>query len=157
AGPTGSEDPGILIKGIGQLVTNERLMSWLRAPLNGGSHVSPDHLSIVSNAWIWIRDGKVDSYGFGQPPAEIARSSREIVDAEGRLVTPGFLDCHTHAIYGGSRANEFAMRVDGMTYQEIAAKGGGIASTVASSRAASNDSLKTTLLTRLRGFLRYGV
>ena len=73
----------------------------------------------------------------------------DTIDAGGRLVTPGLVDCHTHAIFAGDRANEFAMRAAGKGYLEIQAAGGGIMATLGSTRAASDDDLRALLDARL--------
>lgn len=75
----------------------------------------------------------------------------------GRLATPGLVDCHTHLVYGGQRAGEFAMRLAGATYEEVARAGGGIVSTVAATRAASEDELFALALPRLQALLDEGV
>ncbi len=79
------------------------------------------------------------------------------VDAEGRLVTAGLVDCHTHLVFAGSRSEEFFKRLQGTSYEDIARSGGGIASTVKSTREASDDVLKDLLRKRLDSFLSYGV
>ncbi|SDR20614.1 imidazolonepropionase [Pseudovibrio sp. Tun.PSC04-5.I4] len=79
------------------------------------------------------------------------------VDLEGRLATPSLIDCHTHIVYGGSRAREFEMRLNGATYEEIARAGGGIRSTVAATRAASEDKLLADALPRVDALLGEGV
>ena len=76
---------------------------------------------------------------------------------EGRLVTPALIDCHTHLVYGGSRATEFEMRLNGASYEEIARNGGGILSTVTATRNASEDELLAQSLPRLDAFLAEGV
>ena len=76
-------------------------------------------------------------------------SAQREIDAQGRLVTPGLIDCHTHAIYAGDRANEFAMRAAGKGYLEIAAAGGGINATLAPTRAASDAELIARMNERL--------
>jgi imidazolonepropionase len=81
----------------------------------------------------------------------------ERVDCEGRLVTPGLVDCHTHLVYAGDRADEFERRLGGATYQEIAAAGGGIASSVRALRAASEADLTAQSLARLKRLTAEGV
>lgn len=78
-------------------------------------------------------------------------------DLKGCLVTPGLVDCHTHLIYGGNRAEEFALRLDGASYEEIARRGGGIVSTVRATRAASEDQLFASALRRLDALRAEGV
>lgn len=87
--------------------------------------------------------------------AERPRGDREI-DARGRLITPGLIDCHTHAIFAGERANEFGMRAAGRTYLEIAKAGGGIAATLGPTRAASDAELIAELRGRLDAALAGG-
>jgi imidazolonepropionase len=94
-------------------------------------------LAIASGAIRWVGDS-----------AERPRGDREI-DARGRLVTPGLVDCHTHAIFAGERAGEFGMRAAGRSYLEIAGAGGGIAASLGPTRAASDAALIATLVERL--------
>jgi len=84
-------------------------------------------------------------------------SGHEIIDCEGRLLTPGLVDCHTHVVYGGDRADEFEQRLEGASYTEIAASGGGIASTVSATRAASAEQLFEQALPRVRQLMAEGV
>ncbi|ENM3737223.1 TPA: imidazolonepropionase [Vibrio cholerae] len=79
------------------------------------------------------------------------------ISCAGKLVTPGLIDCHTHLVYAGSRANEFELRLQGVPYQNIAAQGGGILSTVNATRKASEEALIELALPRLDGLLRSGV
>ena len=81
----------------------------------------------------------------------------ERFDCAGRLVTPGLVDCHTHLVYGGDRADEFEQRLEGASYAEIAAAGGGIVSTVNATRAASEAQLFEQALPRLRALMNEGV
>ena len=100
-------------------------------------------LGIVERGAISIAGGQIVAIGTGRPPG--ARH----VDAGGRLVTPGLIDCHTHAIFAGDRAGEFALRAAGKTYVEIAQQGGGIAATLGPTRAASDAELMALLADRL--------
>ena len=81
----------------------------------------------------------------------------DVLDAERAWVTPGLVDCHTHLVYGGNRANEFEMRLNGASYEEIARAGGGIVSTVLTTREASDHELATTAAGRVKSLLSEGV
>lgn len=88
-------------------------------------------------------------------PEEFRNAERS--DLEGRLVTPGLIDCHTHVVFGGDRAREFELRLQGASYEEIAREGGGIVSTVAATRAASEADLLATALRRVDALIAEGV
>ena len=88
-------------------------------------------------------------------PAEFAALAPH--DGGGALVTPGLVDCHTHLVYGGQRANEFAMRLAGATYEEVAKAGGGIVSSVRATREADEDTLFAEAAPRLAQLLADGV
>ena len=100
-------------------------------------------------------DGRI---AFAGPRATLpAGEAARTVDCGGRWITPGLIDCHTHLVWAGNRADEFERRLAGATYQEIAASGGGIAATVAATRAASEDDLVAATLPRLERLLADGV
>ncbi|WP_208354439.1 imidazolonepropionase [Pseudaestuariivita rosea] len=111
----------------------------------------------------FIRDGAValkgDKIAWVGPMSEIPKTFRgtEPFDVQGRLVTPGFIDCHSHIVYGGNRAAEFEQRLNGASYQEIAQAGGGIISTVKATRAASEEDLLSTAISRVEAMLAQGV
>ena len=112
-------------------------------------------LGLFANAAIGIADGRIVRVG---KRAELAGfRAREVVALGGAWVTPGLIDCHTHLVFGGTRASEHAMRRAGASYEEIAKAGGGIASTVAATRAASADELRTSARRRLDALMKGGV
>jgi len=90
-------------------------------------------------------------------PMDGAPNARRRVDCEGRWITPGLVDCHTHLVFGGDRAAEFEQRLAGVSYEEIAAAGGGIVSSVRATRAADEAALETSALGRLDRLLAEGV
>ncbi len=90
-------------------------------------------------------------------PAELAQQCLETHDCCGALVTPGLIDCHTHLVYGGDRAHEFELRLNGASYEDIAKRGGGIASTVQATRSATPEQLKAQSTVRLKQLLSEGV
>lgn len=92
---------------------------------------------------------------YGDLPAEYAAA--EVTDLGGRLVTPALIDCHTHLVFGGHRAMEFEMRLNGASYEEVARAGGGIISTVKSTRDSSEDALVADALPRLDALIAEGV
>ena len=115
----------------------------------------PDYGAIDDGA-IVVRGGRIAWVGArGDLPATL-RAAREH-DAGRRWITPGLIDCHTHLVYAGSRAGEFEQRLNGATYEEIARAGGGIRSTVAATRAASELVLLEESKPRLRSLVAEGV
>ncbi|AYY76536.1 TPA: imidazolonepropionase [Citrobacter koseri] len=91
------------------------------------------------------------------PASSLNAAHRNTVDLQGRLVTPGLIDCHTHLIFGGTRAGEWEQRLNGVSYQQISAQGGGINATVAATRTASEDELLTVARARMARLLQEGV
>jgi imidazolonepropionase len=113
-------------------------------------------LAIIKDGALLVRDGRIAHVGSYQEIKPMVAADTQVVDAAGRVVTPGFIDAHTHLVFGGNRADEFEQRIAGTTYQEIAAAGGGIQSTVAKTRAASEEQLLASARTRLQWMLRSG-
>jgi imidazolonepropionase len=112
--------------------------------------------ALIEDGALLVRDGRVVWHGsLADAPSEAAQAQRR--DLGGRLVTPGLVECHTHLVFGGQRAEEFAMRLDGVSYEEIARRGGGIVSTVRATREASEDALFAQALRRLDALLAEGV
>ncbi|HLP66098.1 MAG TPA: imidazolonepropionase [Rhizobium sp.] len=114
-------------------------------------------LGIVEDAALVVRDGRIAYAGPASDLPSTLLASSEVVDCEGRWVTPGLVDCHTHLVHAGNRANEFQMRLAGASYDEIARAGGGIVSSVGKVRAASEDDLVRETLPRLDALLAEGV
>ncbi|MDY7567590.1 imidazolonepropionase [Pseudomonas sp. RTC3] len=111
--------------------------------------------SIIEDAAIVTSGEHIEWIG---PQAEQpAYDHTNVVDLGGAWVTPGLIDCHTHTVFGGNRSGEFEQRLQGVSYAEIAAAGGGIASTVRATRAASEDQLFASAEQRLKRLLRDGV
>ncbi|SEP62518.1 imidazolonepropionase [Faunimonas pinastri] len=128
---------------------------WTNARLATLAEGEPG-LGIVENAAIGAKDGRIAFVGAAAGLPTGSRAA-ETIDCEGRWITPGLIDCHTHLVYGGDRAHEFEMRLNGVAYEEIARAGGGIVSTVRATRAASEDDLVATALLRLDHLLAEGV
>jgi len=105
--------------------------------------------------FVAIAGGKIAAVGVGEPAH--TGTVREEVDAEGALLTPGLIDCHTHLVYAGNRAREFEMRLEGASYEAIARAGGGIVSTVRQTRDADPDTLFAESALRLQSLMRHGV
>ncbi|MBV4505246.1 imidazolonepropionase [Pseudomonas sp. BW13M1] len=119
------------------------------ATMTDGRYAIIEDAAIVTSAGLieWIGP-RVDV-----PPVAADR----VVDLGGAWVTPGLIDCHTHAVFGGNRSGEFEQRLQGVSYAEIAAQGGGIASTVRATRAASEDELLASARQRVQALMRDGV
>jgi imidazolonepropionase len=113
-------------------------------------------LGIVDGGAVAARDGRIVFAG-READLPSGWDARERVRLDGRLMTPGLVDCHTHLVYAGSRAREFEMRLAGATYEEISRAGGGIAATVKATRAASVDELVDAALPRLDRLIAEGV
>ncbi|UCH41946.1 MAG: imidazolonepropionase, partial [Gammaproteobacteria bacterium] len=107
------------------------------------------------NAALLVDGDRIDWIGdMGERPAA---GGAEVIDCARRLLTPGLIDCHTHLVYGGDRADEFEQRLEGASYAEIAARGGGIASTVKATRSASETELFDAALPRVKALMDEGV
>jgi imidazolonepropionase len=139
----------LLITGASQLVT-----------LRGSGPRRGDSLSkigVIRDGAVLVRDGKIVAAG---PRAQVERSTdakrAEKLDVDGRVVLPGFVDSHTHLIHAASRAEEYELKIQGASYEEIARKGGGILNSVKKLRAATSEALNSRALAALVEFASYG-
>jgi imidazolonepropionase len=139
----------ILLVNCSQLVT-------LAGPARPRIGTEMLELGIILDGAMLIRSGRIVATGRRSEIEALATRGAEVVDAGGRVVTPGFVDAHTHLIFGGNRANEFEMRCAGMTYQQISEQGGGIRSTVRNTRTASEAELIAIGRKHAEWFLRGG-
>src|SRR5436305_2309283 len=112
-------------------------------------------LAIIPDGGMRIRDGKIEVVG---PSTEIENKAgdAEVIDACGKVVLPGFIDAHTHLVFAGNRLDDFEQRSRGETYEQIAAAGGGIWSTVEKTRAANDADLLTQAKKHAQWFLQCG-
>ena len=141
---------------MGQPQANEVETIWLNARI---ATLAPDSqgLGTLEKGAVASRGGRI---AFAGPQDELPaawRAKARVVDCEGRWITPGLVDCHTHLVYGGDRAEEFEMRLAGASYEEIAKAGGGILSTVRATRAANEEDLVSSALRRLDALIAEGV
>ena len=112
---------------------------------------------VIEQAALAVKDGRIAYVGPRQDMPEFNALETPLYDVAGQWILPGFIDCHTHLVYAGNRANEFEMRLNGASYQDIAAAGGGIKSTVAATRAATEEQLFVSGKERLNTLLSQGV
>jgi imidazolonepropionase len=113
-------------------------------------------LGIVKDGGMVIQDGRVVSSGPSKEIEQGLPADAQVIDATGKVVLPGFVDAHAHPVFAGDRIDEFEMRAQGLTYEEIAASGGGIRSTVRKTRAASEEELLAQGKKHARWFLQGG-
>jgi imidazolonepropionase len=138
----------LLVINISQLVT-------LAGPARPRVGAELRDLALISDGAVLVSGGQIKAVG---THAEIEPQAKnaEVIDAQGRLVTPGFVDAHTHLVFAGNRADEFEKRCAGMSYQQIAAGGGGICATVRKTRAATEAQLAVAASHHARWFLQGG-
>jgi imidazolonepropionase len=135
----------VFISNIGETLT---------IPSNNGPLINPDKesLGIIENGYIVIKDGVIIEVGQGEKHI----NAKTFIDAHSGVALPGFIDSHTHCIFGGSRENEFSMRIRGKDYVDIMKEGGGIQSTVNATRNASKEQLFEGASERLDSALKWG-
>lgn len=130
-----------------QILGNVRIAGFAEG--SGQAILTDPSVIVIDGARIaWVGDA-------ANLPGEYANAPRR--DLGGRVVTPGLIDCHTHVVFGGDRAREFEMRLEGASYEDIARAGGGILSSVRDTRAATPDQLLETALLRVDALLAEGV
>jgi len=127
----------------------------LSGPKRPRNAIELSELGIIRNGGMFVRDGKIETAG---PSDEIEKNAgdAEVLDVAGRVVMPGFVDAHTHLVFAGNRLDDFERRARGETYEQIAKAGGGIWSTVAKTRAASEPDLLAQAKKHAKWFLRCG-
>lgn len=113
--------------------------------------------TIIEDGYLALKDGLIMALGSGQPDASLIGPETVVRSYEGKIATPGIIDCHTHLVYGGSREHEFAQKLAGVPYLDILAQGGGILSTVRATRVASFDNLYQKSKRLLDYMLLHGV
>ena len=140
----------LILKNIGKLFTMQGSSSFrVKEEMN--------KINIIENAYIAVKNGKILAIGVGDEFGNLCEDDTKIHDAEGLLVTPGLIDSHTHLIHGGSRENEFSMKLNGVPYIEILNNGGGILSTVKATKEASEEELYKKAKKSLDRMLEFGV
>ena len=134
------------------LLTN---IGILATPQGNGAKKGPEQgqIQILKDAWVLIENGHVSHVGTGTPPTA---PGAQVVDAGGKLVTPGLVDSHTHLVFGGWRQNELGMKLRGVSYLEILAQGGGILSSVKSTRTSTEQELADKAALALDEMLSFG-
>ncbi|SHH00449.1 imidazolonepropionase [Tepidibacter thalassicus] len=140
----------LIIKNIGNLVT-------MRGTNGPRIKEEMNNIEILKNAYVAVKNGKILDIGQGHIMDKLIGKNTEIHDAKGLTVTPGLVDSHTHLVHGGSRENEFALKISGVSYIDILKRGGGILSTVKSTKEASFDELYNKAKKSLDIMLEYGV
>ncbi len=140
----------LVLRHIRQLVTVEREGARVkRGP-------AMRDLGVIEDATIIVERGRIEWVGpTAEEPGSIPPET-DVLDCSSSVVLPGFVDAHTHLVFAGSREKEFSMRAEGMTYQEIASRGGGILNTVAATRKATKRELKKTASTYLDNMMKAG-
>jgi imidazolonepropionase len=144
----------LFIRNASQLVT---LQGSSKAPLVKGAM---SELGIIENGSIWVEGGVIQAVGTDEELLAVYKGrldEAEVIDASGRIVTPGLVDPHTHLVFAGSREQEFNMRLQGATYMEIMNSGGGIHATTRATQIASYEELFQESFKRLNQFLLHGV
>ena len=139
----------VAVVGCRQLVT-------LRGPARPRANAELRELGIIEDGALLARNGRIVATGRYDEIKGRIEPGTDVVDARGGIVMPGFVDAHTHLVFAGNRADEFERRIEGATYQQIAAAGGGIRATVRRTREASEEELLEAARIRMRWFVANG-
>jgi imidazolonepropionase len=142
------------VKTLGVLHTSQ--LVTLAGPKRARIGTELGELAVIPNGGMQVTDGMIVATGPSDLIEERLSSDAEVVDAGGRVVLPGFVDAHTHPVFAGNRVDEFEQRARGASYEEIAAAGGGIRSTVRKTRAATENELRQQALKHAEWFLQCG-
>ena len=139
----------LLIKNIGMLVVNRHGKPYLC-----GSEMG--QLDVLNNAWLLVEDGRFKDFGSGEPALPLPSGLVEVVDAKGGAVLPSFCDSHTHLVYAGSREGEFVDKIQGLSYAEIARRGGGILNSADRLHEMTEDELYGQAMERVSEIIQKG-
>ncbi|MEG1364924.1 MAG: imidazolonepropionase, partial [Cetobacterium sp.] len=139
----------LIFYNIGQLVTSRELEK------NSGS--SMENIEILENGYVAVENGHILTFGTGKVPNNLVGLNTKLIDVEGKVLSPGLIDSHTHLVHGGSRENEFSMKISGVPYLEILKNGGGILSSVSATREATAEELLSKAKNTLAKMLSFGV
>jgi imidazolonepropionase len=147
---------GILIENIKQLVQVRN--GYGEGSVSACNGKELNRLPCIENAWLYISEGIIDGFGPMEtsPYKEDVPLGTEIIDATGKCVFPSFCDCHTHIVYAGSREKEFVDKIRGLSYREIAARGGGILNSARLLHQTSEEELYRQSLVRAREMIGFG-
>lgn len=141
----------LLIVNIGKLV---QVRERTHSPLRGAQM---DILPVIDNAFLLSEQGKISAFGsMSELPQYSLRNAEKVIDASGRMVLPAFCDCHTHLVYAGSREIEFIDKIRGLSYQEIAARGGGILNSARLLHDTSEEDLFRQAMVRVEEVMHFG-
>ena len=138
-----------LIKNIGMLVVNRHGKPYLC-----GSEMG--QLDVLNNAWLLVEDGRFKDFGSGETALPLPSGLMEVVDAKGGAVLPSFCDSHTHLVYAGSREGEFVDKIQGLSYAEIARRGGGILNSADRLHEMTEDELYGQAMERVSEIIQKG-
>lgn len=136
------------------VILNASELLTLAGPAVPRTGAAMQELGIIPKGAVAVKDGKVWNVGSSMELAKV--KAKRTLDAGGRVVMPGFVDAHTHVCFAGSRENELAWKLDGLSYAQIAKQGGGILSTAEETRKTSKARLKEETAARLRTMLAHG-